>query len=167
MEYDATLKYIEEQILKNNLVGMGEFTLGSGQTGLLQNIFQSSCEFGYLPIWIHAFFPIRLQDIIEITRLARQYPHTPVILGHLGGCNWLETLELVREIPNLYLDTSAFYSTFILGVIMNELPQKCIFGVDSPFGDLQLSKEAVIKVSKSPAVIDAVLGDNICKILKL
>jgi len=120
-----------------------------------------------LPIWIHAFFPLAAQDIRDIAALAAKYPRTPVILGHLGGTNWIETMELVKKIPNLFLDTSAYYSTFVLGTVLNELPEKCIFGVDRPFGDIELSKQAILKLAKSQTVADAVLGLNIARILDL
>jgi Predicted metal-dependent hydrolase of the TIM-barrel fold len=167
LDHDATKQYVNDNIIKNHLAGMGEFTPGSGQVSLMENIFKTSLEFNNLPIWIHGFFPLNLQDIKDISDLAGQYPQTPVILGHLGGCNWLETMDLAREIPNLYLDTSAYYSTFVLGIIINELPTKCLFGVDRPFGDIQLSKDAIRKVAKSPSISDAVLGENIAHVLKI
>jgi len=106
-----------------------------------------------------------LDEVMEIYEYAKQYPHTPVILGHLGGSSWLETMDLVKKIPNLYLDTSAYYSTFVLGIVINELPEKCIFGVDRPFGDLKLSKETILKVAKTSSTAEAVLGGNIARLL--
>lgn len=85
LELDATLQYVEEVIEKNHLSGMGEFTIGSGQNHLLKNIFIASQKFNNLPVWIHAFFPLTFCDIKEISELAKRYPLTPVILGHLGG----------------------------------------------------------------------------------
>lgn len=167
LDYDTTMAYVERNIKRNQLSGLGEFTPGAGQVQLLENIFKASSEFGNLPIWIHAFFPLALQDIREISEYAKQYPHSPIILGHLGGCNWLETMDLVKELPNLYLDTSAYYSTFVLGIVINELPEKCIFGVDRPFGDLALSQEAILKVAKTPAIAAAVLGGNIMRLLDI
>lgn len=167
IELNATLDYVDKVIVKNRLSGMGEFTIGSGQINLLKNIFIASEEFHNLPLWIHAFFPLNFFDIKEISELAKMYPQTPVILGHLGGNNWLETVQLVKEIPNLYLDTSAYYSTFVLEKIINEIPYKCLFGVDRPFGDIQLSKDAILKFSKTKTIADAVLGENIAKLLKL
>lgn len=167
LELKPTLQYVAENIQKNNLSGMGEFTLGSGKVYLLKNIFEASKEFRNLPIWIHAFFPLTFQDIKEISELAKDYSETPVILGHLGGSNWLETVALVKEISNLYLDTSAFYSTFVLKCIINEVPEKCFFGVDRPFGDLLLSKNAVLQSAKTSAVANAVLGENIAKLLNV
>lgn len=167
LDLETTLQYVDEIIQKNNLAGMGEFTLGSGQIHLLKNIFRASQEFNNLPIWIHAFFPLTFQDIKDISELAKEYPKTPVILGHLGGSNWLDTVELVKEISNLYFDTSAYYSTFVLASIINEVPEKCFFGVDHPFGDLQLSKNAILKFAKTTAIANAVLGENIARLLNI
>lgn len=167
LDFEKTMAYVDRNIRRNQLKGMGEFTPGTGQVQLLENIFKASSEFGHLPIWIHAFFPLGLQDIRDISEYAKQYPHIPVILGHLGGINWLETMALVKEIPNLYLDTSAYYSTFVLGSVINELPEKCIFGVDRPFGDLELSKETIIKVAKTASTAEAVLGGNIERLLSI
>lgn len=167
LEYKATLQFIDENIRKYHLSGLGEFTFGNGKAQMMKTVFQASREFDNLPIWIHAFFPLDYSDIKEISEYAKEYSRVPVILGHLGGVNWLETMELAQQIPNLYLDTSAFYSTFVLGTVINALPEKCIFGVDRPFGDLALSMEAVWKTAETESVADAVLGENISKLLRL
>lgn len=167
LDRNSTKQYIEENIQRNHLAGMGEFTLGSNQAHLLEPVFEASEEFDHLPIWVHAFFPFTLQDIRDTADMAKKHPRTPVILGHLGGENWMDALDLAGEIPNLYLDTSAYYSTYVLGIVINELPQKCIFGVDRPFGDLELSKEAILKLAKTPAESEAVLGENMARLLNL
>lgn len=167
LDLQDTLQYVSDVICQNSLIGMGEFTLGSGQIHLLKNIFYASQEFNNLPIWIHAFFPLTVQDIRDIASLAKDYPKTPVILGHLGGCNWLETIELVKEVSNLYLDTSAYYSTFVLATVMNEVPSKCLFGVDRPFGDLRISKDTILRFANNPSISDAVFGENISRLLKI
>jgi predicted TIM-barrel fold metal-dependent hydrolase len=162
-----TNSYIEEYIVKNKFAGMGEFTPESGQINLLKPIFEASRLFGGLPIWIHGFNPLVLKDIKEIAGLSKTYSEVPVILGHLGGSNWMTAVELAKEVPNLYLDTSAYFSTLVLKIIINELPLKCIFGVDMPYGDLEISKETVKKLCNDSYVADAVLGNNIEKLLKL
>lgn len=167
LSLEETNQYMEENIIKNHLAGIGEFTLGSGQAHLLQNVFAASHEWGNLPIWIHAFYPFTLQDIKDTAAYAAEYPDIPVILGHLGGGNWIETMELAAQNPNIYIDTSAYYSTLILRTVINEIPQKCIFGVDRPFGDLELSKQGILKCAGTEAVARAVLGENIAQILKI
>ncbi len=167
LDLNATMNFVEEFIYKNSLAGMGEFTLSTGQVYLLENAFKASIEFGRLPIWIHTFYPLMLNDIKEIALLAVKYPEINVILGHLGGYNWLDTMRLGKEISNLYIDTSASYSTLVLSTVINEIPHKCIFGVDSPYGDIQLSKETILKVAKTPDIANLVLGENIAQILNL
>ena len=162
-----TSLYIEENIVNNNFVGLGEFTLPSGQIKTLTTIFEASMNLGKLPVWIHAFNPLVLQDIREIAELSKTFPDIPVILGHAGGSNWLTAIELAKEIPNLYLDTSAYFSTLVLKLAINELPLKCIFGVDMPYGDLQLSIESIKKLCNDSYVANAVLGDNIARLLRL
>ena len=162
---DAVNEYIEKQVVGNGFVGLGEFTLPSGSIKLLRPIFKASTNYGNLPLWIHAFNPLILQDIKEIAQLAKEFPSVPVIIGHLGGSNWLETIELVKVIPNLYLDISAYFSTLVLKMAINELPSKCIFGVDMPYGDLQLALDAVRKLSNDDQIVQAVLGENILTLL--
>lgn len=160
-----TISYIEEHIVKNNLAGLGEFTLSSGQVKILKTVFEASMELKKLPIWIHAFNPLNLQDIKEIAELAKLFPSIPVIMGHMGGTNWLTAIELSREIPNLHLDTSAYFSTLVLKIAIDELPHKCIFGVDMPYGDLQLSLDTIRKVCNDSSINNAVLGENIERLL--
>ncbi|MHC1685496.1 MAG: amidohydrolase family protein [Clostridiaceae bacterium] len=162
-----TNSYIEENIVNNKLVGIGELTPESGQIKALKPIFKYSMDFGRLPIWIHAFNPLVLQDIKEIAELCKAFPNVPVILGHMGGSNWMTAIALAKEMQNLYLDTSAYFSTLVLKIAINELPLKCIFGVDMPYGDLQLSIEAIKKVSNDAYVANAVLGDNISRLLNI
>lgn len=164
---NETNLFIGENIANNKLAGIGEFTPASGQVKLLDIIFKASMNFGKLPIWIHGFNPLVLQDIKDISELCKTYPDIPVILGHLGGSNWMAAIELAKEISNLYLDTSAYFSTLVLKIVINEIPQKCIFGVDMPYGDLQLSLDAVRKVCNNSYVEEAVLGNNIAELLKL
>ena len=167
LSHDDTERYIEAQFADYHYAGFGEFTLSSGQIKLLEPVFKVSSVMKKLPVWIHAFNPLVLSDIKEIANLAKSYPDVPVILGHLGGSNWFESLELAKEIPNLYLDISAWFSALVLKIVINELPHKCIFGVDLPYGDLQIGREAVEKFAKEPYIVNSVLGDNMAQLLKL
>lgn len=159
--------YIKTEVIANGFVGLGEFTLPSGAVSLLEPIFRSAANWGNLPVWIHAFNPLTLDDIRKIRQLAAKFTHIPVIVGHLGGSNWLETIEFVKETPNLYLDISAYFSTLVLKMAIHQLPDKSIWGVDMPYGDLELSMAAVKKVTKDAGICKAVLGENMAALLKL
>jgi predicted TIM-barrel fold metal-dependent hydrolase len=46
-------------------------------------------------------------DAIELVRLARRHPGTNFILAHIGGGgDWAHTINVVRDVPNVFPDTS-------------------------------------------------------------
>ncbi len=46
-------------------------------------------------------------DAVELVRLARRHPHTNFILAHIGGGgDWAHTVHVIRDVPNVYPDTS-------------------------------------------------------------
>ena len=46
-------------------------------------------------------------DAIELVRLARRHPGTNFILAHIGGGgDWAHSIDVVRDVPNVYPDTS-------------------------------------------------------------
>jgi len=54
-----------------------------------------------------------------------------------------------------------------LGMTIKELPEKCLFSADLPYGDLIVSKFSIERVCKDKAVLERVMGENITKLLKL
>ena len=166
---DETSYFIEDQIIRNNFIGIGEFTLASGCTNLLKNVFNSMNNFKPMPIWIHTFSPLTLSDIISdikgIANLAKTNPNIPVILGHMGGLNWLDTIEIAKEINNIYLDTSAVYATIALKLAVEELPGKVLFSSDAPWGNPLASRTMIEAVIKDNGKKQLVLGENILSLM--
>lgn len=167
LSHKETCKWIEDYVVPKNFVGLGEFTVPSGKVNVLDTVFSASAEFGNLPIWIHAFSPLNLPDIKDIAALAEKFPNTPVIIGHLGGMHWRDTIKLAKNQNNLYVDLSAFFTTIALKITIQELPQKSIFGVDMPYGDLVIARQAIERVCQNNAVRERVLGGTISELLKI
>ena len=167
LSYDDTAAYVQKYVVGAGHIGLGEFTMGSGQIGLLDVVFQAAASFGNLPIWIHAFNPLLLKDIQEVRALAGKYPDVPVILGHMGGSFWMESIEFVKQTPNLYMDLSAYFSTLVLKIAILEAPLKVIYGVDLPYGDLLLARQGIERVCTDASVRACVLGENIGELLGL
>ncbi|AZV56150.1 amidohydrolase family protein [Clostridium sp. AWRP] len=162
---DETSHFIENQIVKNNFIGIGEFTLASGNINLLKNVFNSMNNFKPMPIWIHTFSPLTLSDIKGIANLAKTNPNIPVILGHMGGLNWLDTIEIAKEINNIYLDTSAVYATIALKLAVEELPERVLFSSDAPWGNPLASRTMIEAVIKDNGQKQLVLGENILSLM--
>ncbi|OPJ58053.1 amidohydrolase family protein [Clostridium oryzae] len=164
---DKTLEWVEKQIVQNNLYGMGELTLAPGSVYLLEPIFKASAEFGKLPLWIHTFSPLTLEDIKQINELSKKFLDIPVILGHSGGINWLETIKLVQENKNLYMDTSAAFSSLVLSLIIKTFPERTLFSSDAPHGDPVVMRNMIERITSDKYVRQRVLGDNIAELLEI
>ncbi len=167
LDYKDTSSWIEKYVVKNKFIGLGEFTLPPGQIKLLDSVFQASTNFKNLPIWIHAFWPLTLDDIKEIFILAKKYPNVPTIIGHLGGTNWLEVIKMAKETSNVYIDLSATFTMVALKMAIQELPEKTLFSSDLPYGDLVSSRFTIERACKNDAIKKQVLGGNIATLLKL
>jgi predicted TIM-barrel fold metal-dependent hydrolase len=165
-DMDATGRWIEDHIAGNGLRGIGEIALGAGQASGAENIFRISADHGgRYPLWIHTFNPLTLEDIRTLASYAEKYPSVKVIFGHGGGSFWLETMEIIREIPNVWFDISASFSVMPLRFAVKEFPERVLFSSDMPYGDPCLSIQMVERTVKDEAVRELVLGANIRALL--
>lgn len=167
MTYEENGEWIERQILARGFRGIGELAPGTGKVKKLEPLFQAAQENGKLPLWVHTFIPFQLEDIKELLALAKKYPEVPLIMGHLGGLYWVDTLEAVKEIPNVYLDLSAVYTTMAPYYAIHELPERTLFSSDAPYSLPKVSRMMVEELIKDPAIRRQVLGENIAGLLEL
>ena len=167
LTYDETAEWISKNVIENKFYGLGEFAPASGKAKDLQVIFEASQELGKLPIWVHTFYPLNSNDIIELIELSKKYSEVPLILGHMGGTNWLQTIKMAKENRNIYLDLSATFTTLAPTIAIKELPERTLFSSDAPYGDPLLSRTMVERISPSREITDNVLGGNISRLLNL
>jgi len=86
----------------------------------------------------------------------------------MGGYNWMEVTDFVKNMPNAYIDLSATFSTLALKMIIIEtVTDKYLFSSDAPYGDSFLNKQTIEYLSPSKKISDKVLGGNIIKLLGL
>lgn len=99
--------------------------------------------------------------------LCGKYPSVPVIFGHLGGSNWMDVIAFAKDHENAYLDLSAAFTSISVKTALTELPERCLFSSDAPFGEPKLYRDLIEFVSPSTEVTNMALGDNIAKLLKI
>lgn len=167
LSLEETKNWINTYIISNNLKGVGEFTPGSDkQISQLETVFQALEKYPELPIWIHTFNPVSLSGINILMDITKRHPKIFVIFGHMGGYHWMDVIEFARTVSNVYLDLSAAFSTLAVRMAVTELPDKCLFSSDAPYGDPLLSKQLVEYLSPSEEIKNKILGENILKLLK-
>ncbi len=162
---EETSTWINERIVKNNLLGLGEFTLVPGQVKQLEPVFIASMEFGRMPLWVHAFAPLSFDDIKAINDLSKSYPQVPVIIGHLGGFHWLETIKLAKENKSLYIDLSAAFTAIAPMMAIKEIPDRTLFSSDAPYGDPWLARQTIERIIPDQNIKRLVMRETIAELL--
>jgi hypothetical protein len=172
MTFENTELWIKKYIIENNLKGVGEFTPGNDeQINQLETVFKVlkkiiSEENRILPVWVHTFNPVTLNGIKILEKLTEKYSEIPVIFGHMGGYNWLEVADFVKNTSNAYIDLSGTFSTLAVKMVINEVPEKCLYSSDAPYGEPILNKQMIEYLIPSKKIKNKVFGENILKLLK-
>jgi len=121
-----------------------------------------------IPILMH---PPRVGDCLEVVRT---HPRINFILAHLGSFasrEWKEhvlAIDAAKQLPNLYLDTSAVVFFLYLERAAQELPpEKLLFGSDAPLVDarVELSKIRLLKLPQDKE--EKIMGGNIRRLLRI
>ncbi len=121
-----------------------------------------------LPVLVH---PPRVAPLVEV---ARRWPAVNFILAHLGSFasrDWREHLAAIRaarELPNLYLETSAVVFFPYLHRAAREVPpEKLLFGSDGPLTDIRVEIHKIKLLQLPSSHEQLVLGLNAARLLKL
>jgi predicted TIM-barrel fold metal-dependent hydrolase len=165
LSYSENLDWIEKYIIANGFCGIGELTPSSGQVPQMEDLFRASQECGNLPLWVHTFSPLKFEDIKNLLLLAKSCPSVPVIIGHMGGVYWLDTLKAIREIPNTYVDLSASFTTMAPSLAIREYPERTLFGSDAPYFSPAIAKMIIEQLVTDQYVLEQILGGNIARLL--
>lgn len=160
--------WMERCVIGNGFCGAGEFTPGTEeQVRQLESIFQAVSAFKGFPVWVHTFSPVTMKGIQVLMGLCKKYPLVPVIFGHMGGTNWMEVLEFAKGHVQVYLDLSAAFTSLAARTAVREVPERCLFSSDAPYGEPYLYRQMVQYVSPTPEITRMVLGENIERLLKV
>ena len=158
---------IENQLLNPSIVGIGEITPAGGHGADLEPFLQIASDHAGLPVLAHGFAPNTVQDIRTYADLAARYPRVPLIVGAFGGMSAMTLVELAAQRPNLYLDLSSALQVFMVRAAAATVPEQCLFGSNSPYGDPLASRSTVEAAVSDPAVRDRLLGLNAAGLLGL
>ena len=99
--------------------------------------------------------------------LARRFPGVPLIVGAFGGTASLTLVQLAADVPNLYLDLSSALQVFMVRAAVATVPEQCLFGSNSPYGDPLASRAMVEADVHDPGMRELVLEGNPARVLGL
>ncbi|MCO6005289.1 amidohydrolase family protein [Actinoallomurus purpureus] len=149
---------VERDVVGRGLRGIGEPTPPPGQAARIEPVLQASSDQGGFPVIVHGFAPTTAEDLQTLAALTRRYPRVPLVVSQLGGLNWMDAVELVRDTPTMYLELSTAGIIFAVRLAITEIPERTLFGSDAPYGDPVLARATVERVTTSGEIRDRVLG---------
>jgi predicted TIM-barrel fold metal-dependent hydrolase len=122
-------------------------------------------HYGY-PVYSHVVYSPGASTARFIA-LARQFPKTNFILGHMGfGPADREALEATVELDNLFLETSTGSFLHIQEAAKAAGPEKLIFGSEFPLSHPAVELEKVLLLKLSDGGREKILGGNIRALLR-
>lgn len=99
--------------------------------------------------------------------LCEKYPDIPVIFGHLGGTNWMDVIRFAKGHNNVYLDLSEAFSSLATKIALTELPERCLYSSDAPYGEPYLYRQLIEFVGSDKRTVEMALGENISRLQAL
>ncbi|WP_067574884.1 amidohydrolase family protein [Nocardia acidivorans] len=161
----SLLGFVDEQLRHPAMVGIGELTPAPGAAETIEPVLQLADDHGGLAVLAHGFAPHTDADLRVYADIARRYPRVPIIIGAFGGLHAMLAVDLAREVRNLHLDLSSALQAFVLAAAVREIPDKCLFGSNTPYGVPAASLATIHSVVPDPRTLRAVLHDNAATLL--
>ncbi|GAB2699857.1 amidohydrolase family protein [Kitasatospora kifunensis] len=161
----ATGAWLADYLKRPDIVGIGELSPTPGQAEKIAPVLAVSADHGGLPVLVHGFAPHTAADLRTYAAMAARFPQVPVIVGALGGLNWMDLIELALEHQNLFVDLSSALQVFAVRMAVQALPEQCLFGSNTPYGDVLAARCTVEAAVTDAALLDQVLSGNFTRLL--
>jgi predicted TIM-barrel fold metal-dependent hydrolase len=132
-------------------------------------------------VWICTFLHVpgmrpRLGPVEALCEIVGRTPELPFVLLHGGGPDLLRLATAVRSASNAFLDLSytitRFRNTSVqldLEHLLTNFESRLVFGSDFPEADISTARSVLEDLAgrANPAAIPGVLGENLCRAIKL
>ncbi|WP_037604412.1 amidohydrolase family protein [Streptacidiphilus rugosus] len=161
----TTAAWLDSALARPGIVGIGELTPAPGRAELIEPALAVSADHGGVPVLVHGFAPNTVEDLRTYAALAARYRTVPLVVGALGGFNWLELVDLALQTPNLHIELSSALQVFAVRAAVRELPERCLFGSNTPYGDVVAARRTVEAAVDDRAVLALVLGGNAARLV--
>lgn len=105
----------------------------------------------------------------QALELALAHPRLKIVMGHMGGTEWMSAIRAAEGAPNLYLDTCASYAdSDKVGAAVRILgADRVLFGSGATEGNLYMQKGAVLDAEISAVERMDVLYGSACRVFDL
>jgi predicted TIM-barrel fold metal-dependent hydrolase len=117
------------------------------------------------PVYVHCLARPGF-TVADVVALAKRFTGIPVILGHAAGghCEF-QALDIVAPVPNVSLEMSGGFTSFVQAAVLRLGVRRVLFGSEYPLQDprAELAKMRCLDVPESD--LEMMLGRNIERLL--
>jgi predicted TIM-barrel fold metal-dependent hydrolase len=165
--------WVQTEIVDRGLKGIGELVVVPGNGKSIEPVLKAASDHGgRLPVLVHAYAPQTQDDIRTFAALAGEYPSVPVIMGQLGGPNWLDAIEILKaSTPNLKMDLSTPVTWFASYLAAREIPERILFASNAPYGDMVVERlqaeRAITRAQSSVELRNRIMGGTLASLVGL
>ncbi len=164
---DSASEWIQARIVSRGWRGIGELTPSPGAFSSVGPVLAAAADHSGLPVVVHGFHPTTAEDLGELASLAARHPSVPVVIGQLGGLEWLDATELAQQTPNLWLDLATPPVAFAPRLVAAALPERVLFATNAPYGDPHTSRDLLERTITDAGLLTAILEHNPQRLLGL
>jgi predicted TIM-barrel fold metal-dependent hydrolase len=157
---ESAAAWLDPYLSRPDIRGIGELTPAPDKAALIEPVLAVSTDRGGLPVLVHGYAPNTAGDIRAYAGLAARYPGVPLIVGALGGLNWMDLADLAAQRPNLYIDLASATTVFAARIAALTVPKQCLFGSNTPYGDVVATRTVLEVAVTDPAILRQILEDN-------
>jgi uncharacterized protein len=119
------------------------------------------------PVMFHTGTYVQ-SDVLAVAEVARVYPKTPFILGSGGFADmWFEVPGAMRDVPNLWLESSQSLGDGIRAVLKAVGPERIVFGSGEPRNRFAAVLKKMERLELPPDTQRAVFADNARRLFHL
>ena len=119
------------------------------------------------PVMFHTGTYIH-SDVLAVAEVARAYPEMPCILGFGGFADmWFEVVGAMRDVPNLWLETSVTLGDGIRAVVQTAGADRVLFGSGEPRNRYAAALRTLDRIGLSGPQKDAILWENAQRLFRL
>lgn len=105
---------------------------------------------------------------LQLAEQARRFPGINFVMGRSGRTDfgWLDLSAAVQQAPNIYLETVYNLPGMLDTLIELVGAERVLFASDTPLTNLALELEKLTQLRAGPAVLPAILGDNLARLMR-
>lgn len=103
---------------------------------------------------------------VQALELARRHPNLAIVMGHMGGTEWMPAIHTARKAANLYLDTCASYADRDKVAVAVKLlgADRILWGTGMTENNASMQKSVVLDAEISQREKELILYENAARL---